>query len=729
MDKKIGGRISTKQILGSLARKRTSIGFAGLNAPTLVSVLVAYSVLTIVFTYPVALNILTEPAGSTDVYEYMWELWWTKRSLIDLHTSPANVTALYHPYGARHPILLLDAYLMLTSLPFITLFSPIVAINVHVLSSYVLTGFTTYLLCYSLTKRHWPSFIGGVIFAFSPFRADRAAHGVISMALTYWLPLYVLLLLRLFNKPSGRSALFCGISLGFAILSSFLHLVHFVIPVTAVLFIYHHSANRRLLYNLRFLKNLGLALVLAGIMIIPFYLPLLKARVMGELEYFPKFGILSHSAALLSFIVPPSFQLLVGQIEPIRTLVQELLPGRYYVVYVGAPSLLLALCGVVNKRTRIWTILGLVSAVLALGPLLHIGGDLVEYSVADKSGYVLLPGALLTKLPFYEWARSPARFGELAVFCVAILASYGILTLSQVIRRRMVKLAVVSAVLAFILFDYTLYLPFPVQHVPIPEFYRDLLADSVGYGILDVGTERLNHEGMYFQTIHQHPIVRGFIYRYPSDTRYYQDFFEQLMKPERDIINAGKLVPILKQLDIRYVVLHKLSDTTTEEFIPFLGQSLGPPAFDDEQIAAFAVPDVDIVEAEEIPLLMLGGQWHPIESGDEVPFRWMANDGMMYIRVETESPYQLTLVAHPFREPRHLQIFVNEELVEEYHVGGLQSYVTSPFVLKGGEWTPIRFRVPEGCEVPTEVIDGSGDDRCLSMLFQQIDVIPAQWEM
>jgi hypothetical protein len=708
--------------LASSIRKLTTFSLTKLSPYTLRLVLVAYAVLTIIFTYPVALNILTQPAGSTDVYEYMWELWWTKTSLIDLHTSPANVTALYHPYGTHHPILLLDAYLILTSLPLVILFGPIAAVNGHVLSSYVLTGFTTYLLCYSLTKKHWPSFVGGVIFAFSPFRADRAAHGVISMALTYWLPLYVLFLLKLFNRPSGRRALFCGISLGFAILSSFLHLVHFVIPITVVFIVYQHFADRRSLYSLRFLKNFGLALVLAGVMIIPFYLPLLKARIGGELDYFSRFGILGHSAALLSFVVPPSFQFLVRQIEPLWMLVQQLLPGRYYVVYLGVVPLALATCGSVNKRTRMWTILGLVSAVLALGPLLHIGGDLMEYSVADKSGYVLLPGALLTELPFYEWARSPARFGELTIFSVAVLASYGVIALSRISKRQMARLVTAGGVLVFILLDYTLYSPFPVQAVPIPEFYQNLSADSVDYGILDVGNERFNHEGMYFQTIHQRPIVRGFIYRFPAGSAYYQNFIEQLVKPERDIISADELVSTLNQLDIRYVVLHKLSDTTTEEFMPFLGQGFGPPVFEDEQIAAFAVSSIDIVEAQEIPLLMLGEQWHPIESGDEVPFRWMVNDGMTYVRVETESPYQLALVVHPFREPRHLQIFVDEELVEEYHVGGLQSYVTSPFVLKGGEWTPIRFHVPEGCEVPSEVMDEPGDDRCLSMLFQLIEV-------
>lgn len=718
-----------RQRLSCFARNWTTASLTELNPSTLVLVLVAYSVLTIIFTYPVVLNVLTKLAGSTDVYEYMWELWWARRSLLDLHTSPVNVTALYHPYGAHHPILWLDAYLMWTSLPLVLLFGPIAACNVHLLSGYLLTGFTTYLLCYSLTKRHWPSFIGGVIFAFSPFRSDRAAHGVLSMALTYCLPLYVLFLFRVFKRPSIRNALLCGIFSGFSILSSFLHLAHFVIPLTVVFIIYQYFANRRLLYNLRLLKSLGLALALAGVMVVPFYLPLINATIAGGLEYLPRFGILSHSAALLSFVVPPSFQLIVQRIEPLRTLVQEVLPGRYYVVYLGVPSLSLAVWGALKKRTRIWLIMALVSSVLALGPLLHITRDLAEYSVVGKTGFVLLPGALFTVLPFYEWARSPARFGELTVFCVAVLASYGVLALYRITNPRIVRFGAVMGLLVFILLDYTLFFPFPTEDVPIPEFYEALSTDSEDYGILDVGTERFNHRGMYFQTIHQHPIVRGFIYRFPPGTEYYQRFFEQLVKPEPDIINADALVPILRQLSVRYVVLHKLSDKAVEGLMPLLGESLGQSVYEDEQIVAFPVPAGDASGVGEIPLLMLGEQWHPIEYIDGVPSRWMVNDGTMYVRVEAEGRYWLALVANPFRQPRHLQILVGEELVDEYHVGGMQSYLTSSFVLKSGEWTSIRLHVPEGCEVPSEVVDASRDDRCLSMLFQQIDIVPAQSEM
>lgn len=194
-------------------------------------------------------------------------------------------------------------------------------------------------------------------------------------------------------------------------------------------------------------------------------------------------------------------------------------------------------------------------------------------------------------------------------------------------------------------------------------------------------------------------------------------------------MNADRFASILRQLDIKYVVLHKLSEVTMEEVGPFLTENLGSPVYKDEQIMAFVVPAADAGDVQPNPLLFLREEWHPIESVSGVPSRWMVNDGTMYARVDTTGPYHLSLVAHPFQGPRYLQIFVDEELVEEYHVGGMQSYVTSPFVLDGGEWTRVRFHVPEGCEVVSEVIAGETDDRCLSMLFQQVDIVRVEPEI
>ncbi|MDH4209314.1 MAG: hypothetical protein OEV76_10600, partial [Anaerolineae bacterium] len=122
--------------------------------------------------------------------------------------------------------------------------------------------------------------------------------------------------------------------------------------------------------------------------------------------------------------------------------------------------------------------------------------------------------------------------------------------------------------------------------------------------------------------------------------------------------------------------------------------------------------------AETAPLLMLGEQWHPVEVVEGVPSRWMVNDGVIYVRADVEGSYRLTLTVHPFSGPRHLEVYVAEQPLETYHVGGMLTYQTPAFELSAGEWIPIRFHVPEGCRVP----DGQEDQRCLSMLFQAVEV-------
>jgi hypothetical protein len=698
------------------------------TASTMVAVLASYCLLTVIMTYPALPKILTEVAGGVDVYPFMWLLWWAKRSLIDLHTIPANVVAFYHPYGVQLPSLVADANLMWTSLPLVTLLGPLVAYNVQLLLTYVLTAFTTYLLCYSLTKKHGPAFVGGVVFAFSAWRSGRAAHGGLGLVLTYWLPLYVLFLIRVFKKPNARNGLFCGLFLALSALSGFLHVAHSVIPVTVVFILYHLVADRALLHDLSFWKSIGVAAGTAAAIVVPVYAPLLQAWAAGGLDYFQRFGFLGHSASLLGLVVPPPTQIVVERIAPLWVFAQELLPKYYDVVYVGLVALALAVCAGWNKRTRIWVILAALGAVLALGPLLRVGSEWLEYSVSGRTGFVLLPGALLTLLPFYEWVRDPARFGEMISFALAVLASYGVLVLSsRVSGRRAARYVLFGGIVACILVDYSSFPPFPTQRITIPRFYDSLTADSDVYGVLDVGAGLADFPSMYFQTVHQHPIAIGFFSRVPYEVRRYRRFLEQLMQPKGDIANAGRLAPALQLLNMRYVVLHKLVDKTSEGMEPFLAENLGPPVYEDDQIAAFVVPLTGSAEgAPEIPFLVLGAQWHSIESVNGVPARWMVNDATLFVKVQRDGAYQLAFVAHPFREPRHLQTYVNENLIAEYHVGGMQSYVTPAVTLQAGEWTPVRFHVPEGCEVPSEVMEGAEDQRCLSMLFQAVDVLPIE---
>jgi hypothetical protein len=713
----------------SAATRWAAVARRRLQERPLLTVLLAYTLLSLAFTYPVALKIARTPAGSP---YYLWSAWWGKRALIDLNIDLANLTSVYYPQGAYVPLLWTDLYQMVSPLPLLLLSGPLVAYNLHFLATYVLTGFTTYLLCYYLTRRHWASFLGGLVFAFCSFRSQQAILGHLNLMLTYWLPLYVLFVIKLFKRPSVRNATLCGVFLSLSVMSSPLHAAHFLIPGTAGFLAYETVANRRWLKDFRLVGGLGLATVITAVSVAPLYVPLLAARATGGVDYLSGRGVLAQSADLLAFFVPSPAQPLVRFIPRLSDLVEGLTPqSGYPPAYLGAVPLLLAAAAAwkVGRRLALWWMLAATGIVLAMGPLLQIRGQVVVRSVADRVGFVVLPGALLTGLPFYDWIRAPERFSELAMFALAVLTAYGASVVLDAASYRPVQWLIAGVLTALVPLELALYLPFPMPERPVPDLYTALAADDEEYGILDIGSTR-NHWGMYYQTVHKHPIVRGHCYRFPSEVKPYLAFLDQLVQPTPDIVNQGRMTLVLSNLGIKYVVIHKqwLSPDTVQELVPFLSGAMGAPVYEDDLISAFVVRETNANEAGQVPFLLLGEQWHPIEAVGGMPARWMVNDGTIFVQVQQDGAYQLDFDAHPFGEPRHLQVYVNGGLIAEYHAGGMQSYVTPAFTLKAGEWTPIRFFVPEGCEVPSQVIEGQEDDRCLSMLFQAVDVLPVEAE-
>jgi hypothetical protein len=196
--------------------RKPGLGFKGwrqLNSRGLVTrtaewrsvlgVILAYALITVVVTCPVAFRLRSALAGTPDqdALQHLWISWWTEKALLELGTSPAQASCLYYPDGTYNPMLWVTPYPQVAALPLQLLFGQVVAYNLHLLLSFVLTGLTTYLLCLYLTRNRWASFIGGLIFAFFPNRLSHAtAH--LAQVVTYFFPLYALYLIRLFAPLS-----------------------------------------------------------------------------------------------------------------------------------------------------------------------------------------------------------------------------------------------------------------------------------------------------------------------------------------------------------------------------------------------------------------------------------------------------------------------------------------------------------------------------------------------
>jgi len=720
-----------RKVTSGLGRLLT-LGGDSANKRTLYLIIALYALLALVMTYPLVTKMTTDVGGyeHKDAFEALWLLWWPQKSLLDLHTSPANLTLQYYPFGAYHPSLLLNPYLFLSSFPFNLAWPPVLAYNFHLLLSYVLSGLSTYLLCYFLTKDKTASFLGGLVFAFSPFRSARAADGHLVYTDTFWFPLYALFLIRMMERPSRRNGLLCGVYLSLSLLVTPVHTTRFTLPFTVLFLCYHALARRRQLLNRNFLRAFAIALGVAAIVIAPFYLPFLTALLSGSLRYLQA-RVIEHwfSADLLDFFVPPRTHLLVKKIGPLRDLVVRLMPEPPFeerVVYAGIVPLILTILAAWRDRAKagFWVILGVLSGLLALGPTLRVGGQEVQYTLQGTSRAITLPYALLNRLPLYEFARVPARHDMTVMLCLGVLVSQGVATLGKMGRTRLRNTIIGCGLAVLILLEYAVVFPFPTAKVQIPEFYHTIASDEGDYGILDLGTGKSHSRAKLFQTVHQHGIVTFYINRVLPEGRFNDCLAVQLFTPSLKIVQGLDPLQILGQMRVRYVVLHK--DPRYPEawnHLPTIMELLGKPVYEDLQIAAWEVP-LTIGGIGDALMAVFDRGWHPVEMVEGKPARWMKMGAEILVKAFTTGRYRLEALVEPFHPPKNLWVLVNKERVDEFNLDRPKRVVTQPFTLHQEGINRIGLFVPEGCERPSELFPGNEDDRCLGVLIREVELIP-----
>src|SRR5207249_6306348 len=112
-----------------------------------------------------------------------------------------------------------------------------------------------------------------------------------------------------------------------------------------------------------------------------------------------------------------------------------------YETFIGFPSLIFALAGVIvaHKRfVRVSAVLSLVFFILSLGPTLKVLGT--------DTG-VPLPYSLLMRVPPFDFARTPVRFMIIGMFFLMIMAAGGFTLIQNRLRGRPTRVFFVVAVL------------------------------------------------------------------------------------------------------------------------------------------------------------------------------------------------------------------------------------------------------------------------------------------
>src|SRR5439155_18549417 len=132
-----------------------------------------------------------------------------------------------------------------------------------------------------------------------------------------------------------------------------------------------------------------------------------------------------NSADLLAFVSPQPLHPLWGAALRRWYHARRLDLGDETVVYPGLAVVALAGLGLAYRPTRrpFWALGALGMALLALGPVLHLGGP--ERVVPLPLG-LPTPYGLLQELPLLAVGRTPSRFMGAGLLCLAVLAARGV---------------------------------------------------------------------------------------------------------------------------------------------------------------------------------------------------------------------------------------------------------------------------------------------------------------
>ncbi len=587
-----------------------------------------YLAIAIAFTWPLVLHLsdrvmLTE---SGDVWQHIWNNWWIRFSWLDLHTLPYTTPMLFHPTGANlyfHALDPLDGYL---SVGLQLLFGLVAAFNLNIIFQLTIAGWGAYLLARYLTGNQAAGLVAGLIYACSPLESRLLNLGQLELTAIEWLPLFVLCFIKTLNREA-RPWRWRSLSVLFLLLLSFSTWYYLLYAIIfSLLFTLYKLGQERGEWREKWPRTVLLAggvMAVYGILILPVLLPTLREAGSGGTQQ-KIFTVIYNSATVRGlFTTGPSA--LWGVFGSGPNL-------EYRGNFLGYITLALAGLGLITRFRAgwFWGLVALLFLVLALGPVLHFSFD-PDWTPQTAESGPPMPGKLLYYLPFGNIARVPLRYSLVTMLALGILAAYGLdwFARRQAKRGRLALAGVgLAGLLVFLEF-------FPggrtLAETGVHPFYTQLRNEGQwnDFAVLetpDRGNASIVSRAMYFQTVHQHPMVGGYLSRKPDyPFKEYPGIAELLTLDyrvfQRDILERSSLsntLGLLNYYNIGYVIVHPA--LLTDEDSRFNARSVlqtvfGPaakPYFEDTQLQVWKVPSV--IEVNSRPdaariLPQLGEGW------------------------------------------------------------------------------------------------------------------------
>lgn len=565
-----------------------------MNWKTIILATAGYILLTLVVTYPLVSHLNTHFIGEGEFGLFAWNLWWVEKTVTEKDASIFHTNYLYHPTGASLALRELSLANGLAGALLQGFVSLNTAYNILIILSFVLSGLGMFLLARYVTGSNTPSYLAGMLYAFSLYRLVEVSTGHLNLAATQWIPFHTLYLIKSHREGGRKNIISAGIFLALTSLTSWQYMgmaILFTILYAAYNLTLPQTRGKKGIMNIAYATILGLGATT------PFLLPLLRELATGDYMKYSFTTFLgtsrNYSIDLASiFFSPVKLGLLegvTGRIFPvgytilffilyfihsegkigawfrqtcnkIQKTTKGLLPltlastifyaliiyygmNKFYggkiscyiqvFILITATIILLALAKA--RRISFWLLASAAYYIFSMGPTVNLFGETCEYP---------LPYILFYFMPGWSMFRAPYRFLAYFTLAAAIVFAKG---LQRFCAKTPKKKLVLGVVFALILLEHGLN-TYPLTDARIPEAYEVINSEQGDYAILEVPVPPVirNDAGgrevyslpaiAYYQTIHGKKIIGGYIERNPPEALEFIDTtapFCQLRKPFR----------------------------------------------------------------------------------------------------------------------------------------------------------------------------------------------------
>ena len=722
------------------------------------SVILIFSILTVIFTFPVIFDLTTDAAG-LDCYDQchmMWRIWWADFSFqngLDFHHS----NYMFYPDGVDIGgnlayFTTFIGFLLVQFLDYVAAWNTIWFLG------FVFGGYGCYLLANNFNKNYLSSIIAGMIFTFGTY---HMVHSMlhIGLSMIVWLPIFVLFLFKLLEKQSKCYPIVGGIIF---FLVSLTHMYYAVfIAIFSIIFFAVYILRQKKVSNKTFIVNFSILFTIGLISTSTLFL--LNPTSGDEFPMRPLSEHITYSASLENLILPSSFQTSqvmsnYGTNTSFYSFFDKpvVLPNHEAMIFLGYSVIFLSVLAVIRYRqnhTWFWLLICGIFILMSLGPELQI--------FSESTGIVLPDKVFYDAIPEWDEIRAPARFIVMANMALAVLASYAVYGLIKNKFSSFKQQLILTAVIGFvILFEFSM-IPYPSYSEPLPNIYEEIKNDESKFTVLPVPIGGIGDYGLmsdplilYHQLHHEKPIYGGHESRVSHQTlsntqTYFLNMFH-ILGSKDDVIKQDlttHALSLFDHFDIKYVTLHKdyafASSISVHNFVEaekihddsiiswqgieqekqILSEILSGDAlvYEDDTVVVYKIPKPNSSE----PFLVLGSGWHVFDA-DTMLRATMKNSEILIVNPTNSEIYAtLNVVLSSIEKEATMTVSVNNGEPSSVSIHPtFQNMQIKDFILKPGV-NVVTFDAKEFFSVEYGLVGtatGSGQETTMAFHVQSISI-------